>query len=432
MTSPAASKKRKRGDGDDTKVSFVFSNQPKTQVGPVFANFPAATPSTSTTFDCYRTVDKKNTTEDVGDVDFAELRTLIAGETGAVNLFSSAETRRASEGSRYFIGVHNKKTGMTTIRQAPLHVLTQEVKALKGLEPAPVTVLQRPEARAFLGEAFGTKKAKLAISAQQQNKVDISTMENVAGHLQESIHKSTRALPSIEEAQATSDSTRLVPPHNTDAHLPGNIYPVHNMIPETEWKFLSSATFLEAGSGHERMSLLPFRRSKWINQHLNFICESPSPSKTNIKILQYISCMMLFRNLAVRNLDKDILQENLNTLPSVVVDGLLSRFTETTRSSSRPQFTPQKETLLLTYMFALCLHVDDFATDTELLAKDLGQSTYAVNLLFKSLGCKISKLTAMDLRRLDLPTGAAEKKRAMLKPPLEFPKPRVGRRRQGQ
>ena len=164
-------------------------------------------------------MDKKNTTEDVGDVDFAELRTLIAGETGAVDLFSSAETRRASEGSRYvnwcscakcggsyilysfsyryFIGVHNKKTGMTTIRQAPLHVLTQEVKALKGLEPAPVTVLQRPEARAFLGEAFGTKKAKLAISAQQQNKVDISTMENVAGHLQESIHKSTRALPSI-------------------------------------------------------------------------------------------------------------------------------------------------------------------------------------------------------------------------------------------
>jgi len=201
---------------------------------------------------------------------------------------------------RYFVGVHNKKTGVTTIRQAPLHVLTQEVKALKGLEPAPVTVLQRPEARAFLGEAFGTKKAKLAISAQQQNKVDISTMGNVADHLQESIHKGTRALPSIgpfyfvlltnlsslrrslEEAQATSDSTRLVPPYNADAHLPGNIYPVHNMIPETEWKSLSSATFLEAGLSHERISLLPFRRSKWINQHLNFICESPSPSKTNM------------------------------------------------------------------------------------------------------------------------------------------------------
>ena len=97
---------------------------------------------------------------------------------------------------RYFVGVHNKKTGVTTIRQAPLHVFTQEVKALKGLEPAAVTVLQRLEARAYLGEAFGTKKAKLAINAQQQSKVDISSMKNVADHLQESVHKSTRALPS--------------------------------------------------------------------------------------------------------------------------------------------------------------------------------------------------------------------------------------------
>jgi len=45
--------------------------------------------------------------------------------------------------------------------------------------------------------------------------------------------------------------------------------------------------------------------------------------------------MMLFRNLAVRNLDKDVLQERLNALPCIVVDGLLSRFTETARSSSR-------------------------------------------------------------------------------------------------
>ncbi|KAL4071601.1 RNA polymerase I associated factor, A49-like protein [Scleroderma yunnanense] len=430
MATAAASKKRKREDGDDSKVSFVLSNQPKQQVGPVLASFPAAKPSTSTTFDCYRIANKRKTTEDVGELDFAELQTLIAGETDAVDLFSSVETRRATVGSRYFVGVHNKKTGVTTIRQAPLHILTQEVKALKGLEPAPVSVLQRLEARAFLGEAFGTKKAKEAIKAQQRNKIDISTMESVADHLQERVLNSTKALPSIEEAQATADSTRLVPPYNADAPIPSEIYPVHNMIPLTEWKSFSADMFLAAGSQHGR-TLLPFQRSKWINQHLDFICGSTSPSKTNIKILYYISCMMLFRNLALRHLDKNVLQEKLNALPSVVVDGFLSRFTETTRASSQPQFTPQKGTLLLTHMFALCLHVDDFATDTELIAKDLGQPTHAMNMLFKSLGCKISKLTAMDLRRLDLPNSTAATKRAMLKTPLEFPKPRAKRRRQG-
>lgn len=31
------------------------------------------------------------------------------------------------------------------------------------------------------------------------------------------------------------------------------------------------------------------------------------------------------------------------------------------------------ETLLLTHMFALCLRIDDYATDTTLIANDLSQ-----------------------------------------------------------
>lgn len=37
----------------------------------------------------------------------------------------------------------------------------------------------------------------------------------------------------------------------------------------------------------------------------------------------------------------------------------------------RAQITPQMETMLLTHMFALCLRLDDYATDTTLIAKDL-------------------------------------------------------------
>ena len=37
----------------------------------------------------------------------------------------------------------------------------------------------------------------------------------------------------------------------------------------------------------------------------------------------------------------------------------------------RARITPEKETLLLTSLFALCLRVDDYATDTTLLSKDL-------------------------------------------------------------
>ena len=40
----------------------------------------------------------------------------------------------------------------------------------------------------------------------------------------------------------------------------------------------------------------------------------------------------------------------------------------------RAKITPQMETMLLTHMFALCLRLDDYATDSTLLAKDLSMS----------------------------------------------------------
>ncbi|KIO01814.1 hypothetical protein M404DRAFT_721361 [Pisolithus tinctorius Marx 270] len=125
-------------------------------------------------------------------------------------------------------------------------------------------------------------------------------METVVDHLQESIQKSTQALLSKEEAQATADSTRLVPPYNAEATVPSEVYPLHNIIPETEWKTLSEAPFVVVGQ-NQRIPLLPFQRSKWINQHLHSICDSSSPGKTNIKILQYIAYMMLFWQLATQS-----------------------------------------------------------------------------------------------------------------------------------
>ena len=130
--------------------------------------------------------------------------------------------------------------------------------------------------------------------------------------------------------------------------------------------------------------------------------------------------------------------------------------------------TSDNETNLLTHLFSLCLKIDDYATDTTLVAADLKISptryvtfflvTYMmtdrnlpdrVNDLFKSLGtmrisvvvmmqrlifiktfqgCTISKLSPQDLKRLALPDSAGQEKRAILKAPLTFPKPRLKRR----
>ena len=74
------------------------------------------------------------------------------------------------------------------------------------LEPGQVTARQRLEARASLGEAFGTKKAKAAIRAQERNKMDVSAMESVAEHLQDRIEQSTETLPTQGKSSLSIDS----------------------------------------------------------------------------------------------------------------------------------------------------------------------------------------------------------------------------------
>lgn len=52
------------------------------------------------------------------------------------------------------------------------------------------------------------------------------------------------------------------------------------------------------------------------------------------KILMYISIMMSFRNLTSRKFDKSTVYKKLSAVPSIIIDGLLSRFTETPRGST--------------------------------------------------------------------------------------------------
>ncbi|KAL1724675.1 A49-like RNA polymerase I associated factor-domain-containing protein [Schizophyllum commune] len=80
------------------------------------------------------------------------------------------------------------------------------------------------------------------------------------------------------------------------------------------------------------------------------------------------------------------------------------------------------QTKLLTHMFALCLRVDNCATDSAQLATDLQMAQAQVNGLFKTMGCKIGKMTERDRARLGV---ADDKKRAVLSAPVEFPKPKT-------
>lgn len=140
-----------------------------------------------------------------------------------------------------------------------------------------------------------------------------------------------------EESKEASDKNRLIPPFDTTATEPGDIYPLHYIIPEVEWKALSVSALEAAQTDSERIAMFPFRKSTWINDHLKALAGASGKSKKkNLKILLYISAMLAFRQATfARSLDKEKLYERLEAVPNIVVDGLLSRFAETPRGSSR-------------------------------------------------------------------------------------------------
>ncbi|KAJ2915099.1 hypothetical protein MD484_g5302, partial [Candolleomyces efflorescens] len=456
----SSSRKRKRDDSPTRELTVELSSTKTGKGGPYLISYPAVTPPESTAFKCYARKKSKNLEHGIQAEPNDDI--LLAGETDVVEFMTNeAETERAADsGSQYFLAVHNRRTGkVTLLPQAKTpHLLTHTVKALKSIEPAAVpSKTQFREAKNALGDTFGTKKAKAAIRAQERNHVDIGAMAGVMNYVMDSIQKGAEGLMTTDEAKEFADSNRLIPSFDATATEPNDVYPLHNIIPEAEWKALSVSAFDSTTNDKERLALLPHRHSDWVRRQLKAITTSKDSAKTkkkNLKILLYISGMLAFRQATFKkDIEKDRIYEKLAPLPTIVADSLLSRFTEVPRGTVLHQSTSATKTNLLTHMFALCLKLENFAADTETISKDLSMKTSEINQLFKTLGthhlprisstkslsdvnpsllpvpgCKISKLSDRERTRLGIADSVAETKRAVLAAPVEFPKPRLKRK----
>ncbi|TFK72372.1 RNA polymerase I associated factor, A49-like protein [Pluteus cervinus] len=430
-----SSKKRKREVSPEPGLKIsIASPAPKSgEVGVALAAFPAVEVPDDTAFRCYvkkksKTDESQKTAQDV----------LVVGETDSIEFVSNEEeTRKAAEGGcRYVIALHNPKTSTLTIHPtiSTPYIFTQTVKALKSIPPASApTATQWREARNALGETFGTKKAKASIRAQERNRIDVGAMEGVMDFVTESIDKNAVGLMTQEEAKVLADETRLIPAFNATTSDPTEVYPISSVIPDVEWKAISVSAFDQASTYEERKALLPFAYSRWCQSHLRrlYSGEQQKANKKELKIIFYVAAMLGFRDFIVRkkSIDRTEIKEKLSQIPEMIVDSLLSRFTEVPRESTHHRRTPAKDTFLLTHIFALFLRLDNYACDPEALSLELKMTVADINRHFKSLGCKVIPVTERDRTRLGLPESALKTKRAMLEAPVQFPKARTGKRR---
>jgi DNA-directed RNA polymerase I subunit RPA49 len=76
-----------------------------------------------------------------------------------------------------------------------------------------------------------------------------------------------------------TDKNRLIPPFSESATDPADIYPLNDIITEAELKSLSISGFDAAQSEKERIAMLPYRKSTWVNNHLSTLAEATGKNK---------------------------------------------------------------------------------------------------------------------------------------------------------
>ena len=287
---------------------------------------------------------------------------------------------------RYMLGVHNPRTNTLTLHSAPVHSFSTSVKALKDT-PAIKGSDQYTAQRALLGATFGTKKAIRSINAVARNKLDHDSYgggKYTQELLQSSLAGRSISLPTAAAVEETANLSRLIPPPNFDAKAPREVYDMDDVVTPTELESIDLTPYLEAETAGDRVKLLPFRRSAFIKDRLFTIMSKKEDSEEltrkdqkKLRLLLHLSQLLAFRGAVGRKdaLERSNLMEKLGSPASIIVDGLLERYTEVQRSADQGadvrKVTVATEVKLVSYLLVVALSIDSWGTDVGTIADDL-------------------------------------------------------------
>ncbi|RSH91177.1 DNA-directed RNA polymerase I subunit rpa49 [Saitozyma podzolica] len=400
----------------------VVVSDPSSSAGPVFANFPSVRPSKNTSYTVY--------TRDPGSSSSVnDQHTLLVGETEDVEFFSTNQLeKREGDGSecQYVAALYDPSTQTLHIQNpTPLYLMAHRAKRLKLAASVKKSEMDsRAEYKARrndLGEVFGTRKAKSQIRAEERNRVDVGAMQGVKGHLMEAIPKTAM----LEEAPP--GPSELIPTPNLETSQPDEVYPRESLILSDEWSAISVSELLKATDDKERVALLPYRRSRWIEAKMRSIINGPpAVRKANLKYIYYLAALLHFQDQAgwIGKTPSTEIASKFRGVPPQVLNGMLSRFAE--GSGKKYTVTEKMRTKLFAYICTLYLLLDGWTVEVGKVAKELSLTDAKVINMYKSLGCQVEIPTPAEREKLGLSMSEAQKaRRAVLKAPVKFPKTKM-------
>ncbi|KAM7394212.1 hypothetical protein PAMP_021025 [Pampus punctatissimus] len=284
---------------------------------------------------------------------------------------------------------------------------------MQPLIPGEATEMEKPQDTTqtyrdkvdSLVEAFGTNKQKRALSSRRLNQVGSDTLHQAVAKAANTVidQKGLEALQQeVADTDSQADLALHLPPCNTDADKPENVYLFDDRILNTILFLIDTVlspmefeALEQAGSKMAALTPEELQKKKddrgclSVVKHLeNMQSEGEAREKT-ARCAFYLS--LLLQLARQKSITRKFGQEE--DCPRIIQSKLLKTFTVETFNNGRVQnkLSSSMRAKLAAYCLALLLHMGHMTADLTLLHRDLGITEARMTEVAKSMGLTLMK-----------------------------------------
>lgn len=287
-----------------------------------------------------------------------------------------------------------------------------------------------------LGQTFGTKKARKAITSLVENAISPqksarqtspggtqrTKLDSVSTALLESMAGATEGMASREQLAATVDAAKPRPIANLEATSVKDVYSTETLIGADILKLMKVKDWQDSVTANKEI----ITRSKFVAHRLAKVATDVQ----KLKVLQYLLCLLEFfgsttlKGRATRKIPQHgKLRAAVPSAPDAVVEHIRKKF------SVNGEMLKFQTDLLITHVCALACIVDNFEVDLYDLRDDLHLESKELGQYFHEIGARVMPANETQRKELGLDKAAAmQRKFAKLRLPLEFPKAKFARK----
>jgi DNA-directed RNA polymerase I subunit RPA49 len=282
-----------------------------------------------------------------------------------------------------------------------------------------------------LGQTFGTKKSKKAISSIAENSINQGKQSTNADKpmklnaaelaILDSMADAVKNVPLRNELTAMVTASKPRPEANHQTMDPQEVYKAEKVVGVDTMKLIPVRQWMESMKAKKEIRT----SSRYVAHRM----QSHVQNTEKLKVLRYMLLLLDFYNSSRpsrggRTIPKrEDLKNILGDMPEAVLEGVKRKFTE------GGLMNKAKSDSLIMYLCALACIVDNAIVNIWDLKEDLKLETKEMMQYFTEVGAKISALSDVERKRLGLEkAAAAQRKVAKIKCPLEYPKVSGGRK----